>query len=553
MLDTKQFLDGLEALEQQGITKEITIKALSEAFETIVKKKHVDGLPDLMVKVEIVPEEGRIDIFNLKNVVEEVTDDAIEISLEDAKEVKSDAEIGSQVALKVELDDFTKQDAMKFKSILKQKIKEAEKAAILALYSDKIDELITGYVEKIESKYTLINIGRTSVILSDKEKIGDEQFSVGQAVKVYLAGVGGTSPDSGITISRACGGFLRRLFEEEIHDVYDGTVIIKDIAREAGERAKVSVTTNDINVDPVGACIGPGGSKIQKICSQINHEKIDIIQYHEHKGLFIAECLKPAVVLGVKINEDGSAVVIVKDGELRVAIGRRGVNARLAVKLAGCKIDIKEETQAKEEGLVYATIDDMKKEEDEMILAARRQALIEQIAREEEARKKKAEEDALKAKQTPVIEEIVDDEEEDEEDFDDEEYDEDEYEEVEEEDEEEEPVEVKPEEKEIVKPVVKEETPVEYKPVIMQSKVSLDDLEKQIEEEKKKKNAQNNAYKKKSKVDEEKKETQSIANTNRMDIYTQEELDELDAEEYDEDYDDEDINYDDYDEYYEDN
>lgn len=544
MLDTKQFLEGIDALEQQGIAREITIKALSDAFETIVKKKHVEGLPDLMVKVDINPEEGRIDIYNLKNVVEEVNDDAIEISLEDAKEIRQDATIGEQVQIKIEVEDFTKQDAMKFKSILKQKIKEAEKNAILAIYSDKIDEIITGYVEKIEPRYTLINIGRTSVILSDKEKIGDEQFNVGQSIKVYLSGVG-SSPDSGITISRACTGFLKRLFEEEIHDVYDGTVIIKDIAREAGNRAKVSVTTNDINVDAVGACIGPGGSKIQKICSQINHEKIDIIQYHEHKGLFIAECLKPSVVLGVKLNDDGSAIAIVKDNDLRVAIGRQGVNARLAVRLAGCKIDIKEESVAKSEGIIYKTIDEMKKEEDEMILAARRQALIEQIAREEEARKKKAEEDALKATLTPEKEEVVED------DYDDEDEDYiDEYEEVDDEEEEEE------EETFVTTPVVKEAEkiePVEYKPVIMQNKVSLDDLEKQIEEEKKKKNNQTSSYTKKKVKDEEKKETQSITNTQRMDIYTQEELDELDAEEEYEEIDDEDIDYDDYDEYYEDN
>jgi len=541
-INVTKFLEAIDALEQQGIPSEITIKALSDALETIVKKKHIDGLPDLMVKVNIIPEEGKIDIFNLKNVVEVVNDDAIEVSLEDAKEIDKDAQIGSQVAIKIEVDQFSKNDVMKIKSILKQKIKEAEKAAILSIYADKIDEMITGHVEKNEMRYTLVNIGRTSVMLSDKEKIGDETFSVGQTIKVYLAGVG-SSPDSGITISRACSGFLKRLFEEEIHDVYDGTVIIKDIAREAGERSKVSVTSNDINVDPVGACIGPAGSKIRKICDQINHEKIDIIQYHEHKGLFIAECLKPAVVLGVKVNEDGSAVAVVKDGDLRVAIGRKGVNARLAVKLAGCKIDIKEESVAKSENVSYLTIDEMKKEEDEMILAARRQALIEQITREEEARKKRAEEEALHA--NDVVEETpIEDE------FEEDDYEED-YEEEDDEYEDEEEIEVTPvpQEKKVVKEVIE---PVEYKPVIMQNKVSLDDLEKQIEEEKKKKNSQVNSNKKKYKVEEEKKE-KMVVESPRMDIYTQEELDELDAEEEDEIFDDDDIDYDDYDEYYEDN
>lgn len=536
MLDTKTFLEAIDALEQQGIAREITIKALTEAFETIVKKKHVEGLPDLMVKVEIVPEEGRIDIFNIKNVVEEVTDDAIEIALEEAQEMNPDIQVGEQVQLKIELQDFSKQDALKFKSVLKQKIKEAEKQAILSIYADKVDEIITGHVEKIEPRYTLVNIDRTSVILSDKEKIGDETFEIGQPIKVYLSGVGSSTDSGGITISRACPGFLKRLFEEEIHDVYDGTVIIKDIAREAGERSKVSVMTNDINVDPVGACIGPGGSKIQKICSQINREKIDIIQYHQHKGLFIAECLKPAAVLGVRINEDGSAIAIVKDGELRVAIGRRGVNARLAVKLAGCKIDIREEKTAQEEGISYYTIEQMKKQEDEMIFEARRQALLEQIQQETAARK--AQEDiqrqaeaessaAVEAVASAPAEEASDSEET--------------Y---------VEPI-AAPQKEEEKKPA-QEEEPVEFKPVIMQSKVSLADLEKQIEEEKKRKAGQSAAAtKKKSKVEEKIEVKHDTAK--RMDIYTQEELDEFDAEDEEEYVDDEDIDYDEYDEYYEDN
>ncbi len=513
MLNAKLFFEAIDALEQQGINREITIQALKDAFETIVKKKHIDGLPDLMVKVDIDVENGKINIYNIKNVVEDVQDDALEISLEEAQETNPDIKIGDQVFIEVKLEEFTKADAIKFKSILKQKIKEAEKTAVLKMYADKIDEIITGYVEKIEPHYTLINIGRTSVVLQDKEKIGDEKFTIGQTVKVYLESVG-TSAESGITISRACPGFLKRLFEEEIRDVYDGTVIIKDIAREAGERAKVSVTTNDINVDPVGACIGQGGSKIQKICNQINKEKIDVVQYHIHKGLFVAECLKPATVIGVKLISDYSAVAVVKDGDLRVAIGRKGVNARLAFKLANCKIDIKEESVARQEGVEFFTIDEMKKQEEEMIFEQRRKALLEQIAREEEARKKREEEAKLaeenKVEETKTTEEV----------------------------------ETAPIEEKI------EETPVEYNPVNLQSKVSLADLEKQIEEEKKKKSNQtSNNTKKKAKVEEK---VEPTTNKSRMDIYTQEELDAMDDElDEDEDYiDDEDIDYDDYDEYY---
>ena len=523
MLNAKLFFEAIDALEQQGINREITIQALKDAFETIVKKKHIDGLPDLMVKVDIDTENGKINIYNIKNVVEDVQDDALEISLEDAQETNPDIKIGDQVYIEVKLEEFTKADAIK----LKQKIKEAEKAAILKMYSDKIDEIITGYVEKIEPHYTLINIGRTSVVLQDKEKIGDEKFTIGQTVKVYLEAVG-SSAESGITISRACPGFLKRLFEEEIRDVYDGTVIIKDIAREAGERAKISVTTNDINVDPVGACIGQGGSKIQKICNQINKEKIDVVQYHIHKGLFVAECLKPATVIGVKLISEYSAVAVVKDGDLRVAIGRKGVNARLAFKLANCKIDIKEESVARQEGIEFFTIDEMKKQEEEMIFEQRRKALLEQIAKEEEARKKREEEAKLaEENKAEEIEEKVETA----------------------------PIEEKVEEtpvEQVAEEVEEkvEETPVEYNPVNLQSKVSLADLEKQIEEEKKKKSNQtSNNTKKKAKVEEK---VEPTTNKSRMDIYTQEELDAMDNElDEDEDYiDDEDIDYDDYDEYY---
>lgn len=522
-MNKKVFLEAIEALESQGIAKEITINALKETFETVVKKKHIDGLPDLVVRVDIVPEKGIIDIVNVKTVVEDVNDDALEISLEEARETNPNINVGDEYLIPVVVDDFKKADAMKFKSILKQKIKEAEKIAILNMYSDKIDEVISGEVEKTDP--ILVNLGRTSVVLKDTEKIGDEKFDIGQKIKVYLSGVS-SSGDSGITISRACTGFLKRLFEEEIHDVYDGTVIINDIAREAGERSKVSVSTNDINVDPVGACIGQGGSKIQKICSQLNKEKIDVIQYHIHKGLFIAECLKPAQVVGVHINEDGSALAIVKNGDFRIAVGKRGVNVRLASKLAKVKIDVKDEDFANENNVSFLTIDEMKKEEEAMIFEERRNALLEQIAKEEELRKKRQEEELLNP--TPVEEEVVE--------FDEEEY--------EEEFDNEEEVENEVEEK-------VEEPVVEFKPVILQPKVSLADLEKQIEEEKKKKSNQGTNIKKKTEVKEEKVE-KTTKETTRMEIYTQEELDAFDEEYEDEDYlEDDDIDYDDYDEYYE--
>ena len=535
-MKTKDFLLAIEELESVGIAREITIQALKEAFESTIKKKNYE---DAVVSVEINPEKGAIDIFSIRNIVDEVNDDVLEVSREDAEaELKSipgafvDGE--NRLNTPILVDDFTRADALKFKSILKQKIKEAEKANIYAAYSDKVGEIVTGYVEKVEPRYTLINLGRTSVILSDKHKIGDEMFKTGDAVKVYLAEVNSSSQGPQIMVSRSDAGFLKRLFEEEIHDVFDGTVIIKDIAREAGERSKVSVVSNDINVDPVGACIGQGGQKIQRICSQINREKIDIIQYHIHPGLFIAEALKPASVVGVKIvsEEERKAIAVVKEGDLRVSIGKRGVNARLAVKLTGYHIDIVELPEAFEKGIEFDTIEKMKDREEQMVFEAKRAQILAEARSE-----------ALKAASEEVLEEVVEESKEVEETV---------VETVETQVVETPVIETTPvvEEKE-----VEEEVVVEYKPKIVGERISLDELEKSIEEEKKKSTPKFVARKpKKEEVVETPVEEKKVIDTSKnMAIYTDEELEEFENEDYEDDYydDDEEIDYTEYDKYYE--
>ena len=447
MLDVKGFLSAISSLEDAGIPKEVTLNALKESFESIIKKKNYE---DSVVKVDILPEEGRIDIFNIKKVVEDVEDDNLEISLEDALVVDPNTKVGEEVALRIEVDSFSKADAIKFQSIFKQKIKEAEKAQTYAQFIDKKGELITGYVEKIEQRYTILSINnKTSVSLADNHKIGDETFTIGQPVRLYLAEVNSSSSGPHLFVSRSDPGFLRRLFEEEIHDIYDGTVVIKDIAREAGERSKVSVYSNDPNVDPIGSCIGQGGTKIQKICSQLNHEKIDIVAYHRHPGLFIAEALKPAQVVGVAIDEkEHSAVAVVKNDELRVAIGKKGVNARLTVKLTGWKVDIKELDDAIASNIHYKLIDVMQAEEENMIL-------------EELKEKAKKSEVSEEEEQVADSEEVVVPED---------------FATVEEEQE------VKDEVQSETQEQVEEEKPFVLKPV--QPSFSLADLEKEIEEEK---------------------------------------------------------------------
>ncbi len=518
MLDVKGFLSAISSLEDAGIPKEVTLNALKESFESIIKKKNYE---DSVVKVDILPEEGRIDIFNIKKVVEDVEDDNLEISLEDALVVDPNTKVGEEVALRIEVDSFSKADAIKFQSIFKQKIKEAEKAQTYAQFIDKKGELITGYVEKIEQRYTILSINnKTSVSLADNHKIGDETFTIGQPVRLYLAEVNSSSSGPHLFVSRSDPGFLRRLFEEEIHDIYDGTVVIKDIAREAGERSKVSVYSNDPNVDPIGSCIGQGGTKIQKICSQLNHEKIDIVAYHRHPGLFIAEALKPAQVVGVAIDEkEHSAVAVVKNDELRVAIGKKGVNARLTVKLTGWKVDIKELDDAIASNIHYKLIDVMQAEEENMIL-------------EELKEKAKKSEVSEEEEQVADSEEVVVPED---------------FATVEEEQE------VKDEVQSETQEQVEEEKPFVLKPV--QPSFSLADLEKEIEEEKKRKTSQGSRnFKKNSKKEEPEEEkieevVKKVDPSKYMDIYTEDELKAMEEEEEEEPfYEDDEIDYD-YDEF----
>ncbi len=545
MLDTKVFMQAIEELEKIGIAHDVTIQALKEAFESIFKKK---GYEDTRVEVEIDEKKGLIDIYSIKTVVEEVEDDNIEVEYDEIKDEYPDIKIGDDLKIKHELEDFSKQDISKFNSVLRQKIKEAEKTAIYNAFSDKTGEIITGVVEKIEDRYTLVSIGgtgkNTSVVLPNSQKIGQEEFKIGQQIKVYLSEVNSATSGPQLHISRSEPGFLKRLFEEEIPEVYNGQVVIKDIAREAGERSKVSVYSTDDTLDPIGACIGQGGTKIQKICNQLNHEKIDICLYHEYAGLLIAEALKPAKVIAVKLNEEEkSAIAIVENGDLRVAIGKRGINVVLAVKLTGWKIDIKEQDVAIAEGIVGEDLNEMTVKEHELILTKQREAIFKEIAAEKESSNS---EEFVELENETVEEENIETTE---------------------------PEQPKVDVDEIILPTkeeikaeekpVEEEPKVVYNPVKMQPTTSLSDLEKQIEEEKKRKSSQTPAKKKFKKDDEEevkpqpkkqKPQEEKKNQDNYMSIYTDEELEEFDAEEEEEDMYDEDIDsYDEYDKYYEDN
>ncbi len=550
-----QLLAALDELESaKGISKEIILAALKEAMIKGYKKQIGGREEDTNIRVDIDPETGNISMCQVKDVVkdDDVEDDFCQISVEDANALDKSKKykVGDEFIIPSSPDDLTKAVAMSIKSILKQKFAEAEKDVLFEAFKDKIGTMITGRVEKVEDRGLSVNIGKTSVYLPRKEMIGDERFAVGEPIKLYVANVASGTKGAHIVVTRASDGFLRCLFTEEIHEIYDGTIVIKGLAREAGERSKVAVYTEDPNVDPAGACIGPNGSRIQKIVGQLGNgnakEKIDIIAYSDIAGLFIMEALKPAHVVGINYDEEAkTATVVVKDDSLSLAIGKKGVNVRLAVRLTGYNIDIKTETVAFEEGLEFKSLEDLQAEDQE----AKSKAAYEKLAaqfRESEShdvlpglpegyvapqQRVYAEESEADDLQEALVEAS-------------------EKEELKEETSTPETVQEQAHEEEKVEPVKEE--------VKVKTTTSLEDLEKSLSEESNKKNSKSErrSFKKKkndAEEEENKKGALDTSGAERMSIYTEEELREMEEEdrEQEEDY-DEDVDYDEYDDYYDD-
>lgn len=562
-INAVDFLNALEEIEaSKGISKATILTMLEESLIKAYKKQL--GGDDADVRVNIDVEKGIIEMYQAKKVVEEVEDDFLEVSVQDANALDPNKKYvaGDEFLIYASIDELRKATAMSVKSMLKQKFAEAEKSILYETFKDKIGTLITGKVEKVDDRGISVNIVKTSVYLPKKELIGDERFIVGETIKIYVDDVASGTKGAHIVVSRSKEGFLRCLFMEEIHDVYDGTVIIKNIAREAGERSKVAVYSHDPNIDPAGSCIGPNGSRIQKIVSQlgnggINKEKIDIIAYSDNMGMFIMESLKPATALGIILDEEHkAATVIVKDDSLSLAIGRRGVNVRLAVKLTGYNIDVKTESQALEEGLEYVSYNEIQLQE-EAKKAALQAAAIKEENKETEVLRGLPE--GYVAPQDRV-------------------YDDDSS--SEDEDERNEALEVEAERKEVKEEIIEEEAApvieeapaveeVKLQPVAKEEKkveehkevkttTSIEELEKSLADESSKKaNKQNKkSFKKNNKKAEEETEENDkpvISTGERMSIYTEEELRQFEEEEQEqEEYDDEEVDYDEYDEYYDD-
>ena len=352
---SKKFIQALDLLEsEKGIKKEVVLDALKEALEKSYKKNY--GGPESIIRVEINEITGKIRLYEIKHVVDDVNDEDYELSLEEAQMINPKYQIGDDVVTEVDPEVFGRLAAIQTKQLLKQKIRETEKETLYNEFADKKDDIINGTVDRVEERFAIINIGRTGALLPLKQQIPGEKIYEGQRIKVYVSDVERNTKGTHIGVSRTEPGLVKRLFEMEVPEIYDGTVEIKSVSREAGDRSKIAVYTSQENIDPIGACVGPKGARVRNVVNELNGEMVDIIEWSEDPVVYISHALSPSDVVHVEIHEDDhSALVIVPDNQLSLAIGKRGQNARLAVRLTGWKIDIKSVSEAASEGIVYGT------------------------------------------------------------------------------------------------------------------------------------------------------------------------------------------------------
>lgn len=585
--EQKLFLEAVKAFEQEkGISSEILLDALKESFKFAFQKKiekenffdkktgkslikvdkNAPKLPDALVRVDIDLDKAKIKCFRQWLVLEDddITDDYIEISIDDAREKSPKIKIGEYYEEELNLDDLNTRDADILKTHFKQKISKAEKEALMANFQNKIGTIVTGDVEKADRRCVIVNLGKTSATLLPGDLIGDEKYNTGDTIKVYIKEIGKDEKRGGslVKISRSDPGFLRCLFENEIHEIYDGTVIIKDIARLAGKRSKVAVYSNDPNVDPSGACIGQNASRIQSIVSQLGNardakEKIDVITYNPNLGIYLSEILKPGNIVGAKIDEGIRTIyaIVENPDQKSLAIGNGGANTILARQLTHFdKVLVKTVEEAEAENIDYKTMEEFEaeareeerrrfRERQEMILNMNKPQVEEETTVNEEIKEEapatvveetKVVEPTVKAApvvETPVVEVAA-------------------------EKPAEETVEIvkkpaEPEQKVEIKKVEKPIEPEELREV--KTTTTIESLEKILEQEKKEKEAKAqkalNKKKKAKKFEDEDDEKEEKKIIQKMDIYTDEELAELENEELDSSYEDED----DYSEYDDDN
>ncbi len=343
----RELIEALDVLEKEkGVRKDVIITAIENSLMQACLRHF--GRND-NINVTINPETGDYKVVALKTVVETVTDALSEISLENAKQLNAKYNIGDLVPVEIKSKEFSRIATSNAKSIILQKIREEEKNTLYSQFFAKEKDLITGVVQRVDEKNVYVNLGKVDAVLTEKEQVKGEVFNPTDRIKLYIVEVRNETKGPKIVVSRSHPELVKRLFESEVAEVRDGIVEIKSIAREAGSRTKIAVASNDKNVDPVGACVGMNGGRVNAIVSELHGEKIDIVNWSDNPAILIENALSPAKVVSVMADDEAkTAEVVVPDYQLSLAIGKEGQNARLAARLTGFKIDIKSESQMRE-------------------------------------------------------------------------------------------------------------------------------------------------------------------------------------------------------------
>ena len=336
---SEDFITLLEQFEKEkGISREVLIEAIELALVSAYKRNY--GAQQ-NVRVEIDRTNGAMRVFVRKEVVDEVFNPDTEITLEDAMAMNGSYQLGDIVEIPSERQTFGRIAAQTARQVVTQRIREAERGMVYNVFAEKLHDIVSGVVQRVEKKSVLIAIGNTEAMLMQNEQVAEDNYAPGMRLKVYVSEVQKTTKGPQVVISRTSAGLVRRLFELEVPEIQSGVVEIKNVFREAGQRSKISVHSKDPNVDPIGACVGPKGQRVQNIVDELRGEKIDIIKYSEDPAEYVSAALAPAKVVSCTANEEEKICTVVVDADqLSLAIGKEGQNARLAAKLTGWKIDI---------------------------------------------------------------------------------------------------------------------------------------------------------------------------------------------------------------------
>ena len=345
----QEFIGALkEIVKDKGISEDLLFETIEDALVAAYKKNYAGPTSSAQnVKVTIDRETGEIHVYSQKVVVEEVFDDVTEIGLEEAQAIRPIYDLDDVVDFEVTPKNFGRVAAQLAKGVVTQRIRESERSIIYNEYKELEYDIIVGTVLRQDKGMVFVNVGKLETVIGPNEQIPGEEYRFNEKIKLYVVEVKNTSKGAQVVVSRTHPGLVKRLFELEVPEIYEGVVEIKSISREAGSRSKIAVVSHDENVDPMGACVGPKGARVQNIVDELKGEKIDIIKWSKDPAEFLASALSPAKVLSVTVDEETkSAKVIVDDNQLSLAIGKEGQNVRLAAKLTNWKIDIKSKSQA---------------------------------------------------------------------------------------------------------------------------------------------------------------------------------------------------------------